>query len=232
MSSTSPSFIGEYFIDEKICDKLIEFFHSTPDQPDRINPHWYIKAPGQIGVAETAVRPELKDSTDLTFNSAALMYSPDLPVNSLPYRDILNEYFWHMRPCLEAYGKEYSHSFESVFQVKESVNLQHYTPGGGYPILHCERSGPYDPSIYRHLVFMTYLNTVTDEGGTHFHYQDHTANAVKGKTLIWPCDWTHMHKGIPSPTQDKYIMTGWYSHTDPDAIWVDNQGDVQLTLDL
>tara|TARA_B100000965_G_scaffold336273_1_gene302497 strand:+ start:2028 stop:2726 length:699 start_codon:yes stop_codon:yes gene_type:complete len=232
MSSTSPSFIGEYYIDEKFCDKLVDFFHTVPDQDDRNDPRWwYVKTAGQIGIDTANIRPEAKDSIDLTFGNR-LLYSDDLPVDSLPYSDILHEYFRHMRPCVEAYIKEYPHSSETVFQVKEGVNLQYYAPGQGYHMLHCERSGPYEPSIYRHLVFMTYLNTVTDKGGTHFHYQNYTANAVKGKTLIWPCDWTHMHKGISSPTQDKYIMTGWYSHTDPNGIWADNQQEVQLMLDL
>ena len=56
---------------------------------------------------------------------------------------------------------------------------------------------------------MTYLNTVTDQGGTHFHYQNYTANAVKGKTLIWPAEWTHAHSGEILKSGVKYIITGW-----------------------
>jgi hypothetical protein len=32
----------------------------------------------------------------------------------------------------------------------------------------------------------------------------------KGLTLIWPADWTHFHKGIPAPNEEKMIVTGWY----------------------
>jgi len=35
----------------------------------------------------------------------------------------------------------------------------------------------------------------------------------KGLTLIWPADWTHHHRGVVSPTQEKYIITGWFSFT-------------------
>ena len=28
-------------------------------------------------------------------------------------------------------------------------------------------------------------------------------------TLIWPADWTFTHRGVPSPTQEKIITTGW-----------------------
>ena len=56
---------------------------------------------------------------------------------------------------------------------------------------------------------MTYLNTV-ENGGTSFKYQNITTQAVKGLTLIWPSDFTHMHKGQIS-NQTKYIITGCYN---------------------
>ena len=46
-------------------------------------------------------------------------------------------------------------------------------------------------------------------GGTRFVYQDVTFEARKGRTLIWPPDFTHTHAGVVSPTQHKYIITGW-----------------------
>jgi hypothetical protein len=59
---------------------------------------------------------------------------------------------------------------------------------------------------------MTYLNTVTDNGGTEFLNQQLIINAEKGKTVIWPADWTHTHRGVVSATQDKYIITGWFNY--------------------
>ena len=32
----------------------------------------------------------------------------------------------------------------------------------------------------------------------------------KGLTLIWPADWTHLHRGVVSPSEEKYIITGWF----------------------
>jgi hypothetical protein len=61
---------------------------------------------------------------------------------------------------------------------------------------------------------MTYLNTVTDEGGTEWYHQNLKVNAEKGKTVIWPADWTFTHRGVPSPTQEKYIITGWFNFLD------------------
>jgi hypothetical protein len=57
---------------------------------------------------------------------------------------------------------------------------------------------------------MTYLNDV-DDGGTDFFYQKITSPAKKGLTIIWPTDWTHMHKGQVSMTKEKMIVTGWFT---------------------
>ena len=57
---------------------------------------------------------------------------------------------------------------------------------------------------------MTYLNDVTDGGETEFYHQQLKIKAERGKTLIWPVDWTYTHRGVVSNTQEKYIITGWY----------------------
>ena len=41
-------------------------------------------------------------------------------------------------------------------------------------------------------------------------YQNLRVSAKKGTTLIWPTDFTHTHRSQISPTQEKYIATGWY----------------------
>ena len=60
------------------------------------------------------------------------------------------------------------------------------------------------------LVWMIYLNTVTDGGGTYYENYDRIIDAVEGSCVIWPAYWTHCHKGIVSNTQTKYIATGWF----------------------
>ena len=61
------------------------------------------------------------------------------------------------------------------------------------------------------VVWMIYLNTVTDDGGTRFPQYDLTTDAVAGRVVLWPTSWTHFHHGVVSKTQKKYIATGWYS---------------------
>ena len=97
--------------------------------------------------------------------------------------------------------------------VQEKYNLQKYEPNQAYFELHCENAGLVD-GMKRVLAWMFYLNTVTDDGGTYFDNYDLTLNAVEGRCVIWPAYWTHMHRGIVSKTESKYIVTGWFSFID------------------
>ena len=93
--------------------------------------------------------------------------------------------------------------------LESKYNLQKYLPGGGYPLPHCEAGSKKSSS--RVVVWMIYLNTVTDNGGTRFPQYDLTTDAVAGRVVLWPTSWTHFHHGVVSKTQKKYIATGWYS---------------------
>jgi hypothetical protein len=88
-------------------------------------------------------------------------------------------------------------------------NIQKYEPNEGFYGWHCERGGL--QASPRMLVWMVYLNTVNDGGGTQFYYQNHIEKPEQGKLLIWPVDWMYLHRGIPSLTETKYIFTGLYS---------------------
>ena len=60
---------------------------------------------------------------------------------------------------------------------------------------------------------MTYLNDVSDGGETEFFHQKLKVKPVKGKTVLWPTDFTHLHRGNP-PYEAKYIATGWLASND------------------
>ena len=62
----------------------------------------------------------------------------------------------------------------------------------------------------RHLVFMTYLNDVVDGGETEVS-SENEIKPEKGLTVICSTDWTYTHRGLTSPTQTKYIATGWFN---------------------
>ena len=122
----------------------------------------------------------------------------------------IQKYLDHLQECLNNYKKRYCHSDQvSSYTIKENVKIQHYKPGEGFHKWHFENNGK-GVDTYRHLVFMTYLNTL-ENAGTEFLYQNVTTPCEKGLTLIWPATWTHTHKGIVNNVGEKYITTGWYS---------------------
>ena len=123
------------------------------------------------------------------------------------------EYFSLLQECVNLYITKYPFSnMYSPWKIMEDVNIQHYLPDEAFYEFHSEGVTSLPPYSSRHLVFMTYLNDVTDEGETEFYHQKVKITPQKGKTIIWPADWTHTHRGIPSPTQEKYIITGWFNY--------------------
>ena len=95
------------------------------------------------------------------------------------------------------------------WRLDPRYNMKKYDPGKGYYGKHCEAESV--SSAFRMLVWMFYFNTVTDKGGTIFDNYDKIIDATEGRLVIWPSYWTHIHRGIVSNTQTKYIASGWYS---------------------
>lgn len=184
-------FISSWTIPEYICDEILDYFHK--------NKHLHRKGLVYTDDRKSGVDTDYKVSTDLSISPA----EEDRP---------FGEYRSELQKCLDYYVEEYSHVNKiHRFNVTEVYNIQHYKIGEGFKGEHCERDGSFDKTIKRCLVFMTYLNDLED-GGTIFKYQNRIIKAQKGKTIIWPADWTHTHCGQISKTQDKTIVTGWFSY--------------------
>ncbi len=82
---------------------------------------------------------------------------------------------------------------------------------GGFKKWHSERSNFQNQS--RQLVFMTYLNSLSEGGETEFFYQKVKIKPTKGLTLLWPSDFTHTHRGVPATNDTKIIATGWITNS-------------------
>ena len=180
-------FILEYVMDDTaICDQLIDYHKNDTEYKLRgITVGYGAQGGGKV-------------STDVCIatnnqNPAVIAYMREL-----------------CSVGLKNYTERYDHF--NHMGIKEPWNIQYYKPEEGYFNWHCERSCY--QSDQRALVFMTYLNDVTDGGETEFYYQQKKVKAVKGKTVIWPTDFTHTHRGVVSLTEDKYIATGWFNFFD------------------
>lgn len=125
--------------------------------------------------------------------------------------DVKNAYVDQLIGCIEQYKQEFEYSYTGLNRwiLKAGVKVQKYAAGDHYSHWHCENGG-YFETVSRNLVFMTYLNDISDQGGSEFFHQQLEVQPEKGLTLIWPADWTHLHRGIVSETQEKLITTGWF----------------------
>ena len=98
-----------------------------------------------------------------------------------------------------------------LFRVGD-INAQRYTAGeGGYPYWHSEvyPQKPHNDALHRVLLFMFYLNDVSDGGETEFYYQKRSVTPVAGRMVIAPAYFTHTHRGLIPKSNDKYILTSW-----------------------
>ena len=167
---------------------IVDYFESHPG-----------KHAGLFGFNKVDSR--LKESIDLT-----------IVLDSIP--DVLEPALNGLQCCLVDYLDAFAFCNNAEpFGLVESINIQKYEPGWAYWAAHSERQTI--STSHRYLVWMIYLNDVEDGGETHFEYQDVGISPKAGRVVIWPTDWTHTHRGLPSKTGSKYIMTGWYGFFSP-----------------
>ena len=177
------NFIGTFYIDKKICNNLINYYNKNKYLLEKIN------------CAKTQ-----KKSTDLGINPNT---------NQIEVTDYLKE----LNICLIKYKNKYKvlNSHLPSWGITENINIQKYEKNEGFLNWHCEYSITDLRASKRMLVFMTYLNDVEINGETEWKYQKIKFKPKTGLTVIWPPYWTHLHRGITSNKEKKFIITGWYS---------------------
>jgi len=176
------NFIFTFNIDPTICDGLIEYHKENSEYKHK-------------GTSGGGYNPDIKDSVDVEFFNMS--------------RDVrVCDFFYVLHQAYEEYCKLYDLSVGALHTQVNNL-IQYYPPGGGFKKYHMERfSGD---TTNRQLTYMVYLNDVPN-AGTHWKYQDVKTEAVKGKGVIWPSDFTHRHKGIITETHEKWIVTGWFNY--------------------
>jgi len=188
LQEDSPHFIGSWnILNDELCNKIINFFKNNPQLQKR-------------GVTTgNTVNEEVKKTTDITINP-----------NSLKGKDheIFITYFNQLNECFLDYKEQFP--FLKTFIKKIGIgpfNIQKYNKSGHFKKWHTERDSI--SSAHRVFAWMTYLNDVKDGGSTDFKHFDISVEPKKGKTLIWPAEWTHAHRG-QIVKDKKYIITGWF----------------------
>tara|TARA_R110000744_G_scaffold273840_1_gene387054 strand:+ start:1464 stop:2063 length:600 start_codon:yes stop_codon:yes gene_type:complete len=123
------------------------------------------------------------------------------------YSSLINQ---HLSQALE----EYLHLFPCLGQNQTALysirqKLQKTPISGGFHGWHCENA--HIETLSRVLAWTIYLNDVDEGGETEFLYQSERVKAKKGKTTIFPSGFMHTHRGNPPISNEKYILTGWFS---------------------
>lgn len=183
----APNFIGCWYLEnQNICDEMIDFFEKNKDLH-------------QQGSTSRGIDIDRKKTTDITINPKDL--------NNVSHK-MFKAYFENLQECYSDYKEQWP--FLKTFLNKINIgsfNVQKYLPGDHFSALHSERT--HISTIHRVFAFMTYLNDVEDGGTTDFEFYGLKIKPEKGKTLIWPSEWTHAHTGSVLKGGSKYIITGW-----------------------
>ena len=128
----------------------------------------------------------------------------------------INEFYGlgkSLNKCIKKFIKIYPEVNTSLekWTVDPFIQLMKYEPGNYYHQIHCENGGIKN-HLQRAFAWMIFLNTIKKGGGTQFIYQDVIAKPIAGDFYIWPAGWTHFHKGVNAPYEQKYILTGWVNY--------------------
>jgi hypothetical protein len=190
--------IEEYQTTDDVCDGLLTLFDECQEvaQPGKIS----IQDEKHQGYGVNVVESSVKMCTDLFWGDI-----PKTGVKSHPrFKD--QEYLHHITQCVTDYSNQYLSGHP--LKMYGNPKFQYYKKGEAFFAEHYDAG---DHTHRRVIAYITYLNTVTDGGGTYFRHQDYTVQPIKGKTVLFPPYYTHLHRGVVSLTQEKYIVTGWYT---------------------
>lgn len=185
--SKLPSFIGAWFLtNPQLCQDLVDFFESNVDQH-------------RVGVTGGGLDVTAKKSTDLAVNPKDLQ---------LATHSAIANYIRELYGCYQDYLQQWPFLAGFLKEVDiGSFNIQRYHAGEHFSGVHSERCGL--NNLHRVFAWMTYLNDVESGGYTNFKYFGLDIKPERGKTLIWPAEWTHAHSGGVVESGVKYIVTGW-----------------------
>jgi hypothetical protein len=192
----TENFIGvfEDAFDKEYCDRAIQYFNDAEASG-------FVKTRLQRNDYSNKLD---KDDTALFLNDVDVV---NMRGNSSLTNIFLNKFWTNLFPL---YGKEtYSALTERTTDqlVIEEMKIQKTGPGQGYHAWHYETSKKSHAN--RVLVYQLYLNDVESGGETEFLYLRQRLTPKRGTLVVWPAGFTHLHRGNPPLSGDKYILSGW-----------------------
>lgn len=148
----------------------------------------------------------VKDSQDLLIS------------NHLDWKKEDSTFFEKLSPVLDEYymkhfidpisTKNRSNWREKTNLTDKGYQIQRTTPDQTGFVYH--HDGSAEDSFRRIITYLWYLNDIPEDGGGTTEFYDGTIVQPKeGRLILFPANWTAMHKGNPPKKINKYIVTGW-----------------------
>ena len=172
-----------------LCDEIISFFEQSEK-----------KFKGRVVDANGNRIEDEKErvSTDLDLSGEA---GSDSKIDRELYR-LVNRAF---NTYVDMFGVLRSFSINDT-----SYFVTRYPKGEGFYDWHIDAAN--EATINRIFSCVVYLNTVDEGGETEFFYQKLSVKPKKGRLILFPSSWTHLHRGAAPVSSDKFIMTTFLTH--------------------
>jgi hypothetical protein len=123
----------------------------------------------------------------------------------------------HVNEFIDNFWKNYeiyANKYNALRQLPKhdilAIKLQKTLPTEGYHVWHFENGTLMTAN--RILTWMIYLNDVKEGGETEFLYQSKRISPKQGTMVLWPAAFTHLHRGNPPLSGEKYVMTSWLEY--------------------
>ena len=173
-----------------------------------------------IGVWDNVINDDFCDVVIKTLDDSTQIFSrsntsvKDSQLDIAAFNPIISAHIMcSVRACLEQYLEWYPFLKNFNFHSCTCL-LQKTKPTEGYHDWHSESNNI--ACANRTLVWSVYFNDVAEGGETEFLYQKKKIKSKRGRIVIFPGSFTHLHRGNP-PYEAKYIATGWLASNDMGA---------------
>lgn len=189
-------FLIDNNLDEIFCDNLIKKYENDQNK--------YIGVVGRNGT----INKELKNTTDLEI-SRFLNWKYEDTILCQALNKGINEYIDNIFNNLTNINifNINLNIFSKLYNTNDTgYKIQKYDRDKGYFNYHNDFE--YSVKGVRVITFIWYLNDVEEGGETEF-IDGTIIKPKKGQLLLFPSDWTYMHKGNMPLSNDKYICNGW-----------------------
>jgi len=223
MSEEYNQFVGIYrdVCNKSFCDNIIKFFDRY--EKDKVT-HFEAGTKDPFAKESESVVWKTPDNYGGPLQRSDHALNLDAIADKKWYDEVNNKVF----ECLDLYKQKYFglQSNQLSDYTNPFVKMQKTYPQGGYHVWHFEVDRIADVS--RVLAWILYLNDVPEgEGETEFLFQGLRIKPEYGTLVIWPAHFTHVHRGNPVYTTEKYITTGWIEY----AKIIDNDPDSPVVYD-